>query len=118
MMSSPARNFETPWIAVDDAEPWDDPASATRIAAAVPDLIEFKSAVIYAQACLARMDPSPTTTRLTLAIDMLKRTMASWSTTPPTPEQRWLFREHMDEVIELARSSAPTVRPPRAKPPT
>ncbi|MGH7437842.1 MAG: hypothetical protein ACRENE_19360 [Polyangiaceae bacterium] len=92
-----------------------DYPSGTRLATANQELAWFETSLAQAQACVARMEPSPTTTRLGLALEVLKGTMASWSETPPTEEQRWLFREHLTEVLDLARGSAPTVRPLGAK---
>jgi hypothetical protein len=85
--------------------------SGTRLVTAAQEIAWFESSLVKAQACVARMEPSPTTTRLKLALEVLKDTMASWSETPPTEEQRWLFREHLTEVLDDARGSAPTVRP-------
>lgn len=93
----------------------DEYPSGTRLTSGAEDVAWFESSLTHAQACVARMEPSSTTTRLTVALDMLRRTMASWSETPPTDEQRWLFREHLTEVLDLARGSAPTVRPARPK---
>ncbi len=89
--------------------------SGTRLVTADQELVWFETSMSQAQACVARMDPSPTTTRLAVALEVLRGTMASWAESPPTEEQRWLFREHLTEVLDLARGNAPTVRPARAK---
>ena len=92
----------------------DDYPSGTRLVTAAQEVAWFETSLAQAQACVARMDPSPTTTRLQVALEVLKDTMTSWDETPPTEEQRWLFREHLSEVLDVARGSAPTVRPARA----
>ena len=93
----------------------DEHPSGTRLVTAAQEVAWFESSLAKAQACVARMEASPTTTRLAVALEVLKDTMASWSETPPTEEQRWVFREHLTEVLDVARGSAPTVRPARPK---
>jgi hypothetical protein len=56
------------------------------------------------------MGPSPTTTRLKVALEIFRQDVDSWNTRPPTPEQLDLLREHVEEVLQLARSNSPTLK--------
>jgi hypothetical protein len=59
---------------------------------------------------LARMEPSATRRRLELAVEMFWSTVDSWGARPPTGEQLNLIRDHVAEVLHLARSSDPLRR--------
>lgn len=91
-------------------------ASETRINTSITssgDRAAIESALSQAEACVARMQPSPGTRRLTLALEIFRHAVDSWSACPPTEEELELLREHVDEVLDLAQGSVPTVPLPR-----
>jgi hypothetical protein len=55
---------------------------------------------------LARMEPSVTRRRLQAAIDIFWSTVDGWTVRPPTGEQLNLIRDHVAEVLELAKCQA------------
>jgi hypothetical protein len=57
------------------------------------------------------MEASPTTQRLKVALEIFGQTVEAWNTRPPTSEQLDLIREHVAEVLLLAKRSTPTMKP-------
>jgi hypothetical protein len=112
-MGFPTRRVDTPSNDGADVEREHGHPSETRIATTTLDLMWFESSLGHAEACVARMQSTPTTRRLKVTLEILRLAIASWSTTPPTEEERWLFREHLAEVLDLAPSNGPTLRPKR-----
>jgi hypothetical protein len=88
--------------------------SWTRVTT-VRDKAKVEYALNQAESFVSRMQPSPTTRRLQLALEVLRDTVASWATTDPTDEQLGLVLEHIAEVRDLAQNATPTVRLRRAK---
>jgi len=84
--------------------------SETRIATPADERKRIEFALNQAESHVARMEPSPTTTRLKVALEIFRRSVDSWNTRPPTAEQLDLLREHVEEVLQLARSSSPTIK--------
>ena len=70
-------------------------------------------ALNQAESHLARTSPTPTTRRLSLAIEVYRRTLASWSTLPPQREKLDRMRDQVAEVLQQARKNAPTLRAAR-----
>jgi hypothetical protein len=70
--------------------------------------IEF--ALSQAESHTVRMPPSPTTGRLKVALQVLRRVVDSWDARPPTDEQLTVLREQVAETLRLARTNSPTVR--------
>lgn len=56
-----------------------------------------------AEVHLARSEPSVTTRRLELAVEMFWRTVDSWETRPPAGEQLNRLRDHVAEALKLAK---------------
>jgi|ERR1700679_4111207 hypothetical protein len=83
--------------------------SWTRLTA-VNDRARIEFALNQAESYVARMGPSPTTRRLALALEVLRKTVAAWETQEPTDEQVQLLFEHIAEVRDMAQNSTPTVR--------
>jgi|HubBroStandDraft_5_1064220.scaffolds.fasta_scaffold1669607_1 hypothetical protein len=54
---------------------------------------------------LARSEPSVTTQRLELAVEMFWRTVDSWETRPPAAEQLNRLRDHVAETLKLSKST-------------
>jgi hypothetical protein len=92
--------------------PKDDPPAehATRIVTARDEKQRIEFALNQAESHLARMESSATTRRLKLALEVFRRTVASWNTRTPTSEQLDLIREHVAEILQLVKSDAPTVK--------
>jgi hypothetical protein len=57
---------------------------------------------------LGRMETSPTTQRLKLSLEAFRRILTSWRAHPPTRAQLTLVEEHVAEILQRARESAPT----------
>jgi hypothetical protein len=75
--------------------------------------VRLERALEEARRHLAYMEATPTTQRLKLALDILGQTVDAWGTRPPTREQLDLVRDHVAEVLVLAKRSTPTLRPTR-----
>jgi hypothetical protein len=65
-----------------------------------------RSIVNEAEQHLARMEPSLTKRRLERAVEMYWSTVDSRGTRIPTGEQLNLVRDHVTEVLKLARQAA------------
>jgi hypothetical protein len=91
----------------------DEPAdpSETRIITGAEERRPLERALEEARLHLVHMEATPTTQRLKLALDILRQTVEAWSTRAPTREQLDLVRDHVAEVLVLAKRSAPTLRP-------
>jgi hypothetical protein len=88
----------------------DHPVSEQRIVSARDQRGHIEFALNQVGLYLARMDPSPTTRRLELALEGFRLTVDSWSTRNPTDEQLDHIREQVDQVLRLVVSVSPTVR--------
>lgn len=53
---------------------------------------------------LSRTEPSVTTRRLELAVEMFWRTVDSWERRPPAGQQLNRLRDHVAETLKLSRS--------------
>ncbi len=84
--------------------------SETRIATAEDDRARIEFALNQAESHLARTQSSPVTRRLKGQLERLRRTVDSWSARAPTREELDRLRERVREVLDLARTSSPTVR--------
>lgn len=56
------------------------------------------------------LEPTTTTQRLKLALELFQRSVEAWTTHPPTEEQLLLLEEHIAEVLDLVRRNTPTGR--------
>jgi hypothetical protein len=74
------------------------------------DRTQIERAFEEATKQVARMGPSATTRTLKVALAVFKHDIEQWSTDPPTQDQIALMREHLAEVLLLARSNARTVK--------
>jgi transposase InsO family protein len=88
--------------------------SETRIVTERDEKVRIEFALNQAESHLARMQSSPATRRLKLALEVFRRTVTSWSIRTPTREELDLIREHVHEVLELVKSDLPTVKLPRS----
>jgi hypothetical protein len=86
------------------------PASGTRIATTESRKEAVEFALNRAESHVSRMRPSPAARCLKLSLQALRRTVNSWSIRVPTEEQLRFLGERVAELLELAESSAPTIR--------
>jgi len=84
--------------------------SETRIATALGDKARVEFALNQAESHVARMGPSPTRRRLGLALEVVRRTVDSWSTRAPTEDQLRLLLQHVLDLRDQTRDEVPTVR--------
>jgi hypothetical protein len=85
--------------------------SETRLVAApADDWARIDQALNQAEAHVARMQPAPATEHLKGVLASCHRTMEGWSAAPPTYEQLHALRERVEHVLQLARTTSPTVR--------
>ncbi len=63
-----------------------------------------------AESHVTRMPPSPTQRRLAAALEFFRRTVENWKDRAPEDEELELLREHLAEVLHLAKTSSPTVK--------
>jgi hypothetical protein len=59
---------------------------------------------------LDRLEPTTTTQRLKLALELFQRSVEAWITQPPTEEELLLVQEHIAEVLDLVRRKTPRER--------
>jgi hypothetical protein len=78
-----------------------------RLRGAVESRALVKLALYGAGVDLGRLDSTPETRRLKLAVELLLRQVDAWGEEPPSDDQLALFWEHISEVRELARHTAP-----------
>jgi hypothetical protein len=87
------------------------PTSETRIAIGGGDGNEsIEHALSQAEAHVARMAPSPATEHLQSALESLRRTVDSWRATPAGGEEVARLRAQVTSVLQLARTTSPTMR--------
>jgi len=89
-----------------------DPAgSGTRLAASpVDDRGRIARALAHAEAHVARMQPSPVTQHLKDVLESFRRTMDAWAVSSPTDEEVGALLEHVEQTLQLAKTTSPTVR--------
>jgi hypothetical protein len=85
-------------------------ASETRVATADDEKARIEFALNQAESHLARTQPSPMTRRLKGQLERFRTAVDSWSTRAPTREELDRLRERVREVLDVARTSSPTVR--------
>ncbi len=86
------------------------PASETRIAVAAGEEEYIDLALGQAEAHVARMAPSPATDHLRASLDRFRRTVESWKGVPPSTAEVRRVREQVAAVLQLAKTTSPTVR--------
>jgi hypothetical protein len=86
------------------------PNSETHIVRSDGERARIKLALLQAVADLGCLEPTTTTRRLTLALDLFRRSVDAWGAEPPTEEQRILIWDHIAEVLELAGRGTATMK--------
>ncbi len=86
------------------------PTSETRIAIASGEEQPLEVALNQAEAHVARMTPSPATEHLKASLETFRRTLESWDGVPPSAAALRSLRERVAAVLQLAKTTAPTVR--------
>jgi hypothetical protein len=86
------------------------PGSVMRIKLGVEAQERIKLELHAAGAALDRQEPSATTRRLRLAMEVFMRDAEGWDRQPPSREQLSLIWEHVGEVWELIRQAGPAMR--------
>ncbi len=89
--------------------------SVTRIISAREETARIERALEEVMQQLARSGPSVTTGHLEVSLAALGRIVDSWDTLPPTAAQVSLVRDRVAELLQQAKRSAPTVKPPSLK---
>ena len=85
------------------------PTSETRIAVA-GDQLSIEAALAQAEAHVGRMAPSPSTEHLKSSLQAFRRTFESWDSAAPTEAELRCLREQVTSVLQLAKTTSPTVR--------
>jgi hypothetical protein len=86
------------------------PTSETRVAVASGEEQPLEVALSQAEAHVGRMTPSPATEHLKASLETFRRTLESWDGAPPSAADLRSLRERVAAVLQLAKTTAPTVR--------
>jgi hypothetical protein len=79
------------------------------------DRAEHDALLAEADARVERLPAGPGTRELKTRLDRLRRAVDAWGSRVPTEEQRAALQEQIEEVIRIARASAPTLRRPAVR---
>jgi hypothetical protein len=86
-------------------------SSETRLLTAPgPDRERIEQALAHAEVHVARMQPSPATQHLRRVLESCRRDMDGWKSSPPTEAELRALRERVEQALQLARTTSPTVR--------
>jgi len=89
--------------------------SGTRVVATPADDVgRIEQALAQAQGHVARMLPSPGTQQIQRLLQSFRFVMDGWSAAPPTEADVRALRERVELVLQLARTTSPTLRFRRA----
>ena len=85
--------------------------SATRLVAPqAHDRAHLEQLLVRAESHVSRMHPSATTLHLRRVLDACRRAMDTWNESPPTEEELRAFRVRVEQTLQLASTTSPTVR--------
>lgn len=86
-------------------------SSETRLLAApATDLERIEHGLAHAEVHVARMQPAPATQHLKRVLESCRRGMEGWRASPPTEAEVRALRERVEQALQLARTTSPTVR--------
>jgi hypothetical protein len=86
------------------------PSSTHLVAIPANDREGIEQALAQAEAHVTRMQPSPATQHLKRVLESCRRAIDGWSASPPTDEALRSLRERVQQTLQLARTTSPTVR--------
>ncbi len=86
------------------------PLSETRIAVATSEERDIELALNLAETHVARMTPSPSTEHLRASLAKFRRAVDAWKEAPPNAADVVRLRDQVASVLQLAKTTSPTVR--------
>ncbi len=86
------------------------PSSTYLVAARADDREGIEQALAQAEAHVTRMQASPATQHLKRVLESCHRAIDGWRASPPTDEALRALRERVQQTLQLARTTSPTVR--------
>ncbi len=82
----------------------------TRVAAVSDVTASIEHLLVQAERHVARMDLTPTTQLLRATVESHRRVVDSWRERPPADDRVQIVRERIEQVLRIAKATAPTVR--------
>jgi len=95
----------------DHRSAWNDTGSQTRLAASpADDRGRIEQALAHAEVHVGRMQPSSVTQQLKEILESFRRRVEDWDASPPSDEEVRALRQHVEQTLQLAKATSPTVR--------
>jgi hypothetical protein len=86
------------------------PSETRLIVPRADDREGIEQALVQAEAHVTRMQPSPATQHLKRVLESCRRAIDGWDRSPPSEEALRSLRERVQQTLQLARTTSPTVR--------
>jgi hypothetical protein len=86
-------------------------SSETRLLSApATDRERIEHGLAHAELHVARMQPSPATQHLKRVLESCRRAVDGWRASPPTEAEAHALRDRVEQALQLAKTTSPTVR--------
>ncbi len=86
------------------------PSETRLVASRTNDCVHIEQLLGRAESHVNRMQPSAATLHLRCLLDSCRRAMDDWTASPPTDEELRALRGQVEQTLQLASTTSPTVR--------